>query len=245
MRPWIYSALGGGAPLVNPVQTNIVAEWIEGQGLTLAGALVTQWDDASGLAHHYTQTGAERPDLQGDNSILFNGTADYLKAVFAQAQPTTTYMVVKQVTSTNGDRITNGGDQDIGIKQTAVSGQISFVNNTAANSDWPLDTYAVITVVLNGASSAIRVNTGTATTGNAGATAPGGDTIGAAYTGGAPASIQVKTRRLVYSVAHDGTTQDLIITWLAGLAGISLGLGLMAGGDILLMGGGRLLLMGA
>jgi hypothetical protein len=84
----------------------------------------------------------------------------------------------------------------------------------ATNTGFVLKTNAVLTTYFNGASSGIRVNRGTATTGNPGSQAGNGFTLGAYPTGAVLANITVSEILIYDTVAHTTAQQDRLALYL-------------------------------
>jgi hypothetical protein len=213
-------AQGGGANVIAGLSP---AAWFRfGQGITVTGAGVSQWDDQSGNARHLKQaTDANRPPLQADGSILFDGVADFLKCdAFTLNQPETIYLLAKQVTWTDLDRIFDGNASDSGrmlqLTATPASAIFAGTTNVSTQGTWTLDTYMVVTVQFNGASSFAYVNGAAPSLGNAGASNMGGFTLGAAAGAGNPSNIQVK-EVLLFPVAHDATTRLQVERYLGAM----------------------------
>jgi hypothetical protein len=201
----------GGDPLgiLLPSQLAGLKLWARlNQGITVSGAGVSQWDDQSGQGNHLKQgTDTNRPALQGDGSILFDGVDNFLKAdAFTLAQPETFYVLYKTITDTAGYIITDGNANDSALiyEEThpnirQYAGAVTGVTATGPATG----TYFVATAVFNGASSSVTVNDGAPSVGNAGATGAGGLTLGSNAAGSAGfANIQVK-EVIVFSEAHD------------------------------------------
>lgn len=198
------------------------AAWFRyGRGITVTGAGVSQWDDASGNARHLKQgTDTNRPALQADNTILFDGVDNFLKCdAFTLNQPETVYLLGKQVAWAISTYVFDGNaSASMGFQGVTASPQRRLVagSATAANADWVVGTYAAVACVFNGASSLIQVNSGTPSTGgDSGATNAGGFTLGV---NGAVASgfsnIQVK-EVIIFSGAHDAARRSLVQQYLA------------------------------
>jgi hypothetical protein len=188
-------------------------------GITETGQGVSQWDDQSVNARHLKQgTDAARPAKQADGSILFNGTDEFLKCdAFTLDQPETVYFLGKQVTWTAGDSLFDGNAANMGkLAQTVTTPGVSINagSQVAQNGDFVVDTYGVVSVVINGASSLIQVNNSTATTGNAGAGNMGGFALGARGDSTNFSNIQVK-EAILFPSAHDAATRKKIINYLA------------------------------
>lgn len=194
---------------------SLVGWYRYGAGITIATG-VSQWNDQSGNGYNLVQaTGALQPVLQSDNTILFNGTTQYLQASFTLNQPSTVYILFKQVawTSANvvSDGLTTGTMQIIqnsGSPQLAISAG-SIVDS---NAGLAVGAYDVMCAVYNGAASTSKIGNGAPLIGNAGAGNGGGFTLGA--NGGATVfgNIQVK-EVAIFSVAHSDSIQQQLANW--------------------------------
>ncbi len=229
LRPILQPVVGsvfpsGGAAAPAPPLTNLAAWYRKGLGITDVANAVSAWADQSGNARNLLQaSGAAQPTKQGDGTILFNGTGHFMAtATFPLTQPTTIYLLAKQITWTIGDHLYDGFTTNSGaVQQAAITpnlrGNITGGATFATNSDMVLDTYLVLQVVFDGASSLIQVGAATATTG----TAPPGDmngfTLGATAAPNGFSNIQVK-EALLYQGAHDATQRGLVRTYLATVA---------------------------
>lgn len=203
---------------------NLAAWFRYGLGITSAAGAVSQWDDASLNVRHLKQaTGAAQPALQADGSILFDGTSDFLKCdAFTLVQPETVYFLGRQVTWTLNDYLYDGNTANTGaIIQYSASPNILLgaATSTAENTDLAVNTYGVVTAVLNGANSLVQVNNGTAATGDIGTRDLAGFTLGASGGGTAFGNIQVK-EVIVFSAAHDATTRARVIAYLSRVGGL-------------------------
>lgn len=174
----------------------------------------------SGARDLYQGTAANQPILTtaaAGNYLTFDGSNDYLKAAaFALNQPESVYFVGSQISWTSTDRMTDGNaGGSMMIRQVIGTPQIGIGAGSSINgASLPLGTNGVITGVFNGASSSLRINRGTALTGDVGAANGGGLTLGAANDGTLNANITAQ-EVLVYSGAHDKATQDRVIAYLA------------------------------
>jgi len=201
------------------VKDNLAAWFRYGRGITAPSGLVSEWKDASGNGRHLLQaTEANRPSLQNDNSILFDGVDNYLKCdAFTLEQPETVYFLGKQVTWTVNERIYDGNTNGtMALQQNSTTPQIALVAGLGAapNNNFAVNTYAVVAAVFNGASSALQVNNTAAATGNASTNNAGGFTLGANGSASTFTNIQVK-EVLIYAAAHDATTRASVIKYLA------------------------------
>lgn len=210
-------ALIAEPPLASP------AAWYKfNTGITVTGAGVSQWDDKSGNSRPLLQaTDASRPAKQGDGSILFDGTNDYLKtATFTLGQPWTLYMLFKQVTSPGTfDYVIDGNTQNTGaIYQGNSSGQLqSFAfGGFGPAVTTPLDQYVAIAMVFNQASSTLQYDDEAAATGTVNAGSANGFTLAAHGGVGSHSNLQVK-EILIYAGAHDATQRTTVLDYLQGL----------------------------
>lgn len=196
MRPLFYryqphAALFGGAAAFSPADLPNLAAWYRfNQGITDAAGAVSQWNDASGNARHLLQaTGAAQPAKQGDGSILFDGTSDFLVASFALVQPASVVIFGKQVSWTNSDGLCDGispGGNFLITQGGSTPNLLTYAGAaTPTNANLAINVYGMIAAVFNGASSSLQINATTATTGDVGAGNAGGFTLGAH---GSPAS---------------------------------------------------------
>ncbi len=214
--PMLISEYLGGGAAQGP------AAWYrKGQGITVTGSGVSQWSDASGNGRHLLQgTDTNRPALQTDGTILFDGVDNYLQtAAFTLNQPTTVYFLGKQVTWTNTDTICDGRTNASGnIYQSTATPTIkaNAGSDVGPANGLTLDTYKTVCAVFNGASSSLGVSNGvlfTGATGDAGAGNMGGFTLGAL--GGAANFGNIRVKEvMIFNQAHTGAQQSLILGYL-------------------------------
>ena len=199
-------------------------------GVIVVGAGIDTWPDKSGNGRDLRQTtDTNRPSKESDGSALFDGVDNYLlTSAFTLNAPETVYLLGKQITWTNNDVIADGEGAvgfNMMIRQRVSSPNIYITqdgtNFSDVNSDWTLDTYAVVSFVFNGASSGIQVNKGTTTAGDAGTGNGGGLTLGSKAPGGNYSNIQIK-EAIVYSGAHDADTRIQVIDYLSDVGGLGL-----------------------
>lgn len=203
------------------------AAWFRfGQGVTVTGSGVSQWDDQSGNGRHLLQaTDAARPPKQADGSITFNGVAQTLKCTpFTLNQAATVYFLGQMVAFTAAAKIVDGNSSNtMGIQ---MSGTPPIVQLNAGASAAAVGTLAVgvngiLTAVFNGASSSLQLNASAPATGNAGAGNAGGLTLGSSGGGTQFSNINVK-ELIVFPAAHDAATISRIVAYLARVGGISI-----------------------
>jgi hypothetical protein len=204
------------------------AAWFRRGDWTVTGSGISQWNDSSGNGRHLLQgTDAARPTGQSDGSALFNGTSHFLKcSAFTLNQPTWVVMAVKQVSWTASDTFFDGNADATGrLYQIASSPRILADAGTAGITSTPnlaVDVTGVVSIILNGASSSLRVNNTAATTGNAGAGNMGGFTLGTrGSTADRFANIQVY-EVAIFPIAPSAAQQDQMVRYMGGIVGLSL-----------------------
>ena len=159
---------------------------------------VSQWDDYLGSGHDLIQATDTWKPLWSADGILFDGVDNWMKtAAFTWEQPEMIYMVVKQVTwIASGIIIFDGNTNDKGklVQYIATPGIGVYAGNISAqNNNLVIDTWSIVRVLFNGASSKLQVNETAATTGNFGANNMGGFTLASKGTpAGVWANIQIK-----------------------------------------------------
>jgi hypothetical protein len=145
-------------------------------------------------------TGVSQPTLTMEGNrkaIQFDGSNDYLKSsAFTLAQPETVIVGIKQTSWTTSDYLFDGLTVATGALRQRTAGaspELQLAANAAAatNANLAVGSLGVVTAVFNGASSSLRVNSGTAATGNAGALNMGGLTLGAAGNNGGAGNVLV------------------------------------------------------
>jgi len=113
---------------------------------------------------------------------LFDGVDNYMTTpVLTLNQPHFIYMVMRQVTWTLNDTIIDGTSINTNrLYQSATTPRIRGYAGTigAENADLVVNTWSIVRILFNGASSKLIVNAGTPITGNFGANNAGGLTIG-------------------------------------------------------------------
>lgn len=220
--------LVGPSPVARIVNLRPAAWYRSGRGYTVGAAnAVSMWADSTSNARHVLQsTGANQPILQTDGSLLFDGSNDFMQIAFALVQPTTLYMLVKQITWTSGDVFCDGFTLTSGnLLQTGSSPSLSISAGTTAcaNAGLALSTYGILSAVFSGTQSTLAVNKGApaAASSTAGTTAMAGFTLGGDANGSNNGNMQVK-EILIFPAAHNQTTQYQVINYLSQVGGLGL-----------------------
>ena len=177
----------------------------------------------SGARDLYQGTVANQPILTiaaAGNYLTFDGSNDYLKSpAFALPQPISRYTVGSQVSWTSGDYLWDGASaaNSAALIQTTSTPRLNLNagSSVAANTGLVLQTLSVISEIFNGAASFLTIARQAATTGNAGAGAPNGVTIGAsgAATAANFGNITI-SEHLVYAASHGTNFSLRILMWL-------------------------------
>ena len=207
---------------LTPVPANLAAWFRFGVGITVTGAGVSTWADQSGNGRDLLQgTDTNRPALQTDGSILFDGVDNFLQTGgFTLDQPETFYLLCNQITWTNNDTFCDGVGGASAILQSSVSPNVVAAAGTAsAEIATTLGAYQVFTAVFNGASGSLQVNNSAGTVENLGTGNAGGLTLGATRAPGNFANIRVK-EVILYSAAHNAATRSRVIRYLSQVGGV-------------------------
>lgn len=190
-------------------------------GITVAGAGVDTWADQSGNGRDLRQTtDTNRPALQADGSILFDGVDNFLSASFTHVSPVTWYGLLKPVSLTAGARVFSGTTGTVVVLETAAAAQLFCTGAAATNASFVAGAYIAFGAVFNGASSVFQVNNAIAA-GDPGTNDPGGLAVGASSGGTSPSNIQVK-EVILFPAAHDATQRGMVIRYLARVGGLSI-----------------------
>ena len=183
-RPPYRRANAAGAAYIASLAPTAWYRW--GIGITSASDLVSAWADQSGNGYHLVQaTETNKPTLQADSTIRFDGADNYMDVAVTQTQPLTIAMRFKELSTTANDtfidqyeaanfvaiyRITS---PDVYIEQ--------YATQTGARGVLAVNTWGSLVCVFDNPGGVMRIN-GTETTGDpwVGATADSdGITLGA------------------------------------------------------------------
>lgn len=204
-----------GASLVN-----VTAGWQSVTGPTLAQGYYATTTLAQDPVHNLAQaTAANQPILDttnkvnGRNVLYFNGTSHYLKTPsFTLVQPETVVWVGSQVTWTSGRFLLDGNTvSTCALLQHTASPALSPFGGSYVgdNSGLAVNTFGVVDMVLNGASSLSKVNFNAAVAGSGGSANASGFTLGAAGNNNGWANINT-LETLVYHRALDTNEQAYV-----------------------------------
>lgn len=180
-----------------PANLSNLKLWVKSDvGVVLTSGKVSQWSDQSGNNNHLLQASAsKRPtvvsaDINGKDSILFDGSDDNMTASFTLAQPETVFLIYKAPTRTVDDYIFDGlnGGNTMGYEYYPAANRLlmyagSLGPNTGTD-ELAANTYGLATCIFKGASSVLQINNNTQITGSAGTASPNGISLGGYNFGG-------------------------------------------------------------
>ena len=195
---------------------NLVAWYRLGIGLTNdGGGLISKWADQSGNGNDLTATTTRRPTLQGDNSLLFNGTSNDMQVAFTLNYPMSVFLRVKPVTWSDNLYITDSGPSvgsGMGIVQSGSTPDLYLHSGTLtmANSNATLGSWHGLGAVFNAASSKFKIDSTTQVTGNPGNKNPAGLTLGSFAGHALNSNIYVKELCLYSDAKSDADIQSII-----------------------------------
>jgi hypothetical protein len=198
------------------LNTNTWGWYISTAGVTKDGSNhVTRWNSYLGANHLSTYGGTPHWSTDG---ILFDGVGDYLKTAAATLnQGFEVYMVVKHVTHISNAAFFDGNtwlsticydktpSPDIGL----YAGSVACTNNDLATNTW-----GILRVVFNGASSKLQINGNAAETGNPGAGNAGGFTLAAGGDGSGRFSNTQYKEIIVRAIVDSGGDETSILDYL-------------------------------
>lgn len=189
------------------------------------GDPVGTWSDLSGQSNHATQaTGSKKPLYKvgiqnGKPGVLTDGVDDVLVSAFSQADPQTLFAVVKRVTVVTNKNYFGGGasttrDQ---IYASATGKVTMWATKVGPEFTDPGTSSAfLMTAVFNGTSSRVRLNNGSAVTGDPGTNnANGGLSIGGNFSGAFSSfySLEILEYSGALTVAQEGQLQNYLNRW--------------------------------
>lgn len=182
------------------------------------GNLVAQWDDFLESGRDLAQAvGADQP-LWSANGVLFDGASEFMKVAggFVYVEPQQIYMVINAVTHTANDYIYDGNaNNDAVIFQSNPSPRIiGSPGFWVTNDNLTINTDHILRVLMNGASSFIRVDETAAANGNTGGTDLDGFTLAARADGNNGSNIQVK-EVILRNIDDTAANEQIIYDYLA------------------------------
>jgi peptidoglycan/xylan/chitin deacetylase (PgdA/CDA1 family) len=141
--------------------------WFDASDLTTitkdGSDLVSKWNDKLGSGHDLKQTtGSKQPKWDKDN-LLFDGIGQFMLTdddITGLIQPEFIYIVFKQVTWTVNDPIFDGTVTAYGelIQSSTTPGLKATAGTASSQKSLPIETYGIVRVLFNGASSKLQIN---------------------------------------------------------------------------------------
>jgi hypothetical protein len=214
---YVAPVVAGGAPSFLTSDGHTVGWYIsDAANVHDDGAgVIHQWSDVSGNNRHLLATTTARPTWS-TTGITFDGTANTMRVEFAWVQPEFIYIVFKQITWTDGRRIFDGINNNRGIlhQKTTTPDLVAYAGGSSGAVSPTLDTYCIVRLLFNGASSKMILNGNAAVTGNFGSFEMEAFVLGSAGEGGNFSNIQVKEIILRNQDDGAGTEEAAIMTYL-------------------------------
>lgn len=162
--------------------------WVCADNCVESGSLVSQLNDLSGRGRHFSQASDTKKPARianarnGHAAISFDGVNDALVTpVLTFAQPLHFFFALSWhlMTSGGGQFIVDGTSHYGCVFHNANDPTIrTYFGAMGPTMAFTSDTWMILDVVLNGASSKVAINGGAQTTGNGGTGSPGGITLG-------------------------------------------------------------------
>jgi hypothetical protein len=207
---WQDADTGWFVPVVNGsvmFYCSSTTGYIEADAFTVETLNASQFTDLSGAGHHLVQATAASQLLwtaSGAGGYLSSdGVADRMNVAYASNQPRTRYCLARVVVQASARTLFDGATADTGaLKHKA--GSTTTQCNAGSAFDGPAltdATWMFYAQVLNGAASAVSINGGAFTVGDAGAGNPGGVYLGC---GGAAAAGTFAVARYAMFLDYDG-----------------------------------------
>jgi hypothetical protein len=163
--------------------------------------------------------------VNGRTGLLFDGSNDYIKTASANlTQPVGVYYAGEVVAWSLNKRMLDGeANLAMDFYMGATTPNITIhAGAYSASTAYPVGAAAIMTAVVNGASTDFRLNKTVGSVGtNAGTVDPLGFTVGAAGGGGSNANIFMSELILTDTTADDTTAQDVVIDYMATANSIS------------------------
>lgn len=191
------------------------------------GDSVARWNNPVNSINLQQATAGLRPlyrtaggvALNGYPIVQFDGTDDNLRTgSYTLAQPLTIFAVIKSRVWVSADRILDGIGADRAVfTQYSAGSQYSLYAGTAfacANDPGATNVWHIVCLRFNGASSSIKINAGSAVTGDPGSTGlTDGRTIGSHWNGTAAAAVDIASL-WEYGANVSSTDETDIRNWL-------------------------------
>lgn len=186
---------------------------------TLAGVgdVVGGWKDKTANLNHVLQATTTNKPTRQTAGIRFDGIDNYLRCTFgaSQAQANEVWMVADYNGSTSATSylfgaIDTSNRAELGM---ATSKYVLLAGSSFSTSITPTNNKQIHQIIFNGASSALAINGGAASTGNPGAQAMTGLTLGARFDLGAWGNVDIQ-EFLLFSSAPTADERTSLLSYL-------------------------------
>lgn len=191
----------------------------EAATITKTANLVARWNDYLASGHDLIQATDAKKPLWSSTGILFDGLqtagGDHLKCdAFILNQPIYVYALIKQVTWINGSLIWDGQNNNtLDLLQNPVTPQLTMYMGTlfqiALNN--VLNTYQIHRCFYNGINSSSQIDATTKITGDVGAGAAGGFTLGALGSGADAGHSNTEAKEIIIRKTTDTAPNEILI----------------------------------
>lgn len=213
--------------LTDITKTVNYSDFTEEATISKVGALVSKVDDKSGSLNHFLQAGADNIKPTWDaEGLLCDGVRQFIKtAPFAYSNPQEfVFLVFKQVTWTLGDYIMDGdADNSMLLRQrTATPGFAPYAGNyLTVSNDLAVNTWGIVRILYNEASSKLIVDNNAPITGDVGVGDAGGITLGSVASGIAANCSNIKIKGGVWlKIIPTAVDEVIIYNFLASKYGL-------------------------
>ena len=200
---------------INPIALTNLRAWFKSDVGTTIATGVSAWADQSGNGNNLVQaTGSLQPALtsnaiNGLPALTFDGADDTMTVAFALVQPATVFFVMRPITLVGTRTYVDGG----AVADTMAVAQAQLTPNRLRMTAGSVLTGAtgiaagspgLVTAIFNGASSSLNSTDDAGITGNAGAGAGAGLTVGSQFGGTLPVNAQIAEVIVMAAVATAG-----------------------------------------
>lgn len=181
-------------------------------------SIVSDWDDTLNSGNDLGVVQAwYGPKWYGPDGMVFDGDDDFMTTgVLVLNQPTTVYIVIKQISWTNGDYLFHGGTWGSLGCFTTSSSPIILTDFTTNNANCTVGSFHILTLEVDGASTTFEVDETGQDTGDAESNELDGFVVAGINT---PQEIAVK-EVIIREVIDNATDKALIYDYLSNKYGI-------------------------
>jgi hypothetical protein len=164
--------------------------------------------------NHLVQGSATKYPIWSSSGITFDGSNDYMRmaALASLIQPIFIYIVFKQITWGNTNRIFDGqtGSKGELVQNTSTPNITALAETALANQSLTIGSFGIVRVFFNGASSKFTVNGNAPSTGNAGASNMQGFTLGS-YGNGVALWSNIQVKEVIVRMVNEAAGNEATI----------------------------------